>query len=166
MKDSASGYRSMDFQTLLAWESWFGGCENPLGAGEDDWIDRLIAAGVEQEATVEQVLSALKDRILTDPDLADPEERVPLETLLGGPLSLAIPGNGNEEFEAGVRRICGVFLSSPQFQLGGVPGPSRLDSPPTLAVPGSSYIDYCVSAAESMFGGNGLGCGSALLEIE
>ncbi len=163
MKDSASGFRSMDFQTLLAWESWFGACENPYG--EDDWVDLLIATGVEQEATVEQVLSALKDRILTDPDVSDPAERELLETLLGGPMDLAIPGNGNEEFELGVRRICGVFLSSPQFQLGGVPGPSRLDSPPALTVPGSSYIDYCVAAADAMFGGDGLGCGSALLEI-
>jgi hypothetical protein len=165
MKDSASGFRNVDFQTLLTWESWFGNCTNPLSE-DADWIDGLIEHAVSEGASGEQALSALKDRILTDPDLSDPDERVLLEALLGGPLDLEVPGNGNAQFEEGLRRICGVWLSSPQFQLGGPAGPSRLESPPSLTVPGSSYLDQCVDLSEALFEDGGMRCGSAELQVD
>ena len=160
MKDSSSGFRSLDFQTLLAWESWFGQCTDPMGGGAEDWVDRLIAAGTDAGSTVEDVLSALKDRILTDPDLSTEGERAVLRDVLGFGLDERL----TEEHEPGLRRVCGLWLSSPQFQLGGVPGPAGLDAP-ALVVAGSRYQDYCEAADEAMFDGSGIACSGDSLEL-
>jgi hypothetical protein len=165
VKDSASGFRTLDFQTLLAWESWFGACTNPLGEGADDWVDRLLAAGVADGATAADVLSALKDRLLADPDLGDAGERAVLEDVLGAPLDARVEGPALGEIGPAVRRVCGLWLSSPQFQLGGLPSPARAGTSPALTVPGSSWRDACDAVADAMFGGGGLACRDDGLEL-
>ena len=94
--------------------------------GEDqDFIERLITQGSQENKTLGDLVLALKDRLLTDPTLRDGEASM-LEGLLGAPLSSQVAVD--PEADARLRRACGVFLMSPQYLLAGHPGPVKADS--------------------------------------
>lgn len=153
---SEPGIAGSDYQSLIGWEYFFGQCvtrpeEMQPAQGNSDWIDALVAAAAEQDATVGQAISALKDRLHGDP-IVDAEERAALEPLSGsfdGPAASA---------EDGLRRACGVLLAAPQFRLRGVPGPVNLGASPELEVPGSSFEDRCEALGEAMYGAGAVDC--------
>ena len=160
---SEPGIAGSDYQSLIGWEYAFGQCDTrsqemqPLD-GNTDWIDALVAAAAEQDATVGQAISALKDRLHGDPTV-DAEEQAALEPLSGpfdGPAASA---------EDALRRVCGVLLAAPQFRLRGVPGPTNLGASPELEVPGSSFEERCEVLGDAMYGAGGVDCsgGQALI---
>lgn len=140
-----------DFQSQIGWEWVFGPCrtqEDELepGLGNGDWVGELLVAG--EDTTLREVLSALKDRLLTDPVITDAE--VPLlEALLEA--SLDDPNVGMND---GVRRVCGMWLSTPQFRLLGVPPEDRGDTVPVLTVAGQGFVARCEALSDAMYSGD------------
>jgi hypothetical protein len=133
-----------------------------LPAGED-WIGQLIEAAAESgEHTVGDLVGALKDRLLADPRLDDPAERAALEAVLDAKLSDPIAGDAT--LEERLRRVCGVFLASPQFLLLGLP--STVDTAvPAVTVPGNSYSEICEELAAYLFEPGQVDCLESTLEI-
>jgi len=162
MKLSSSGFRSQDFQTLLVWESWFGTCTDVYGGTHDgDWIDQLLEMAEDDGATVGDVLIALKDRLLTDPAITD-EEAALLEAVMGG---VSMDDAVTAGVEDDVRLVCGVWLSSPQFQLWGDPGVDRIGTE-TLVMPGTGYQELCEDVVDAAYGGSGVVCNADSLEVQ
>jgi hypothetical protein len=83
------------------------------------------AASVHPEATVLDAVLALKDRLVGEPEVSE-AERGPLEALLGEPLSGPA---SSPALETGLRRVCGVLVSSPMFMLWGLPPEAQYDVP-------------------------------------
>lgn len=95
------------------------------------WLPTLVAearlrADGGEDLRLIDVAIALKDRILADPVLDDPDEIAAIEALIGEPLSTPI--NDVADAESVVRPYCGALLSTPHFQLWGVAGPPRIDA--------------------------------------
>ena len=147
LKDSTQGFEGTDVQFLAAWEAYMTTCVvdtweailSPDDAGgdiEEDWITGLVEQG--EGRPLGDLVSALKDRLLADPDLSDPDERALLEALLGRPLEAEADAGTDER----LRRVCGAFLASPQFLLRGLPV-QRLGAEPGFVVGGTSFRDQC-----------------------
>jgi hypothetical protein len=66
------------------------------------------------EVLVEDLVELLKDRLLGEP-FVDEAERVPTETLLQVPLASQVAPT----IEPRLRLLCGAYVASPQFLLGG-----------------------------------------------
>lgn len=136
------GSDSVSFQGLLAWEGAVGAC----GAQPGDWISQLMgrieayraAHGV--NPTYEQIVLAVKDRVISDPTIdggvSDPDdptdedrplvpggvksevERTVLAQHFGvASLDVRVPGT---DIEPAVRSLCGALLESPQYWLAGI----------------------------------------------
>jgi len=122
LKNGERGFRGLDFQARLVWEDRFGACINSGAAG--DFVDDLVApAQADADATVEDVVEALKDRLIGHPgvDHAGGEANA-IGNMFGGALDRA-PSEVTD-LEGSVRQLCGVLLSSPQFVLSGAAGES------------------------------------------
>jgi hypothetical protein len=92
-----------------------GGCGQ--SASDRDTLDRLIDGAVERGATVGELLSALKDRILTD-GAVDAEEASLMEAVVGVPLELSVEeAIDDPAFETATRMLCGALLRTPDFLL-------------------------------------------------
>jgi len=145
--DAAPGFRGIDLQSLLAWETHLAGCRRHQKVKED-WIDRLRAEVVKVNAanprrplTRREVLAAVKDWLIGDGSIAAGEESMALAALFGWtgegaldqPFETAIQNEGDPSRVQGdrLRRFCAVLLQSPQFQLAGMT-PGGLTPPPPL----------------------------------
>lgn len=140
------GFRGLDFQARLSWEAIYGSCQpnypesddpNAPGypKGTNDFVAHLAASG----GTLEEAVVALKDRLMGEPSL-DAAERDVVESLAGAPLS------STSDLEPALRRVCGAFLASPQFLLGGAMPADTRDVPAlTPAEHGSDAV--CADAA-------------------
>jgi hypothetical protein len=135
IKDADPGYRGLDFQGRLAWEGAYGACAPPTRGDAPDFIARLVElARATEGATVGDAVLALKDRLLGEPSVDPAGEEPLLEALLGDRLS----SRELSGLDARLRKVCGVFVSSPQFMLAGtVPGDTRVV--PKLTPPEHSY---------------------------
>lgn len=126
---SEKGFRGLDFQARLFFESRFGVCGKPAGV-DDDAIDAIVAR-VARTGTVRDAVLLLKERITRDTSF-DKDERELVEGLFGGSLDRAAAG---VDLDPGLRVLCGALLASPQFQLTGIATkrtpPARLQ--PSLA---------------------------------
>ena len=142
LKDSEGGFRGTDFQGLLMWEEGYGACVDPEHFEQEwhwaqadpptDFVDTILEAAPDG-ATLADALVALKDRLLTDPDLSGPDERALIEAVAEAPLDTVLAGDG--EAEARIRRVCAAWIASPQLMLAGLPGPNRAGSATPLIVP-------------------------------
>ena len=102
------GFRATDMSSLLALESGLRACAPPPNLTEPDAIDRLVAEAAGR--THEEVVLALKDRLLTDAVLR-PGEAPLVEAVLGLPLS--DPADGDPEaLTAGLRALCSTWITS------------------------------------------------------
>lgn len=161
-RDAEPGFGELSFQSLLAWEDVYAGCENKRAQG-DDWIGRLLAEieifnrdHPHAPATLRDAAIAVKDRILADPSLststhpgATDSEVALVRALFRAPLTtVADPSLGHNELEHQLRAFCGVLLQSPQFLLAGI-APRALGERPRLlaCLPGEpcSYQQLCES---------------------
>ena len=164
------GFEDVTFQSLLAWESAFGQCENPNGS-EGDWI-RELARSASPVNTLKDLAQAVKWRLLQD-TIDDPLEQGAIARLFPGLLPAgeqegpggvtppgggSVPGGGLDippldlpdglalltplaaldpvDVETGIRRFCGVLLTSPQFML-------SMDGGSSDTVPEPPVVEVC-----------------------
>ena len=136
---SDPGIRGLDFQARLSWENAFGACQQQ----GNDYIARLAGlARSTSGATIEDAVIALKDRLLGEPFVTPGEERAEVEALVGQPLSSPVGG----DLDSQLRRLCGVYVSSPQFMLSGI-AQADGDQQPKLLLPEQSYATACTDIA-------------------
>ena len=136
---------------------------SPAASAEVDWIQRLLAHAGAEGATLGEALAALKDRLIGEPTVTGPEESKLLETLVGSPLDTPIAEA--PDAEAALRRACGVFLATPEFQLIGSSGPDLTDAYSGLIVPGTSFQTLCNELGALLFDPGQLQCGEHALQI-
>jgi hypothetical protein len=138
LRNSEAGFRGLDFQARLTWEKSYGACYNL--STEDDFIDTLVAAAAgDPAATVEELVLAVKDRMIGEPLIVDEVERTALAAVLG--VGLDQPASAVAEDK--LRRVCGVLLQSPQFLMQGMAG--RGGERPRLTPASAGYDTVCAS---------------------
>jgi hypothetical protein len=144
LRNSERGFRGLDFQARLTWEKKYGACTSPVNG---DFIDDLMAtAGADPAATIEEVVVALKDRLIGEPVIVDDAERAALGTLLAAPLT----SPAGMLTEAKLRKLCGVLVATPQFLMHGIAG--RGGARPRLTPADASYDALCTALASRGLG--------------
>ena len=157
LKNAEPGFQGFDFQARLGWENRFATCNKLPQVTTADFIDQLVArAATKPDSTIEQLIAALKDRMVGS-SIIDPEVEQPaLEAMLEHPLSAkatTLPAA-----EVALRKVCGVIASSPQFLLNGVASDAA-GSAPELTPSSASYATLCAELAEAQpFSGVVLAC--------
>jgi hypothetical protein len=145
LRNSEPGFRGLSFQARLAWEDRFGACRKP--DGNPDFIDGVLAdAAAKPEATVADLVRAIKDRIVGEP-VIQAGEAPALEVLLG---SMTAPAASVDP--VAVRHFCGVLLGSPQFTLSGLAG---RDGEVPLLTPASASTDAVCTRLDGVAIGGG-----------
>ena len=167
VKDAEPGFLGVDFQGLLSWESRFGACTNQ-GSGFDWPFYLLDALGLYfaengKPATLRQVLSALKDRMVTVPEIGDTEATA-LAAFLGVE-TLDVPAAEVEDLLGAVRQVCGLLAETPQFLLVGVNDPLYQSTAPDLVVNGLTYASQCEKWGNALFPNSEVSCSSASLTL-
>jgi len=145
LRNSEHGFRGLDFQARLTWEKTYGACRNQ-GATPDFIDDLVTTASADPAATIEEVVVALKDRVIGEPMIVDDAERTAVATLLGGTLDR--PASAVDE--AKLRKLCGVLLQSPQFLMQGIAG--RGGDRPRLTPTDAGYDALCAALASRDLG--------------
>jgi hypothetical protein len=141
IKDADPGYRGLDFQGRLTWESAYGRCQSPAGP---DFITKIGQKALATPgATVGDAILALKDRLTGEPAIEPLVEKPGLEALVGAPLESSDLG----KLDAQLRSVCGVLVSTPQFMLGGLV-PKDSSTIPTLTPADISYDTTCAYIAQ------------------
>lgn len=110
------------------------------------WLPRFVEEARARDAAggglvLRDLVRALKDRILADPVLDDPDEIAAIEALAG--ISLDTPLASLEDPEDPLRWVCAAFLSTPQFQLSGVASESTLGQEPPIVLPDAEEQAIC-----------------------
>jgi len=111
--DSSPGFNGVDFQGSLTWESNFYTCTNPNSSGS--YLRDLFAYGRTQDATVEEEVLALKDRLTAHGQFDDDDERQLVEDLLQVPLDSKVAAIDEDAFARNFSLLCGVLTQSPEF---------------------------------------------------
>lgn len=156
LRNSEAGFRGLDFQARLAWEDRYGACTKPRWV-TTDFIDALVAAGAaDSSAKVRDVITALKDRLIGEPDITMPDEQAALVAVLGTELTASASGL----LAATVRQVCGALVGAPQFLLQGIAG--RGGAHPKLTPATATYAAVCADVA----GRIGASCTSGKLSLE
>lgn len=78
------------------------GCR-PLSEPSPDFIEQLVDAAASDGATLGDAVSSLKDRLLADPDIQDPNERVVLSRPLDADLAAPVGADAEALFDDGGR---------------------------------------------------------------
>jgi hypothetical protein len=133
LSSSEPGFRGLGMEARLVWEDRYGRCD----LAQPDYVSDLMARATGAGAPLREVVLALKDRLVNEPWI-DASEIAPLESLLGAPLSTATSAS----HEASVRLVCGAYISSPQFLLGGLPAKDTRDIP-SLTPEAENYDATC-----------------------
>jgi hypothetical protein len=159
LMDGVTGFRGNNLGESLAWEEALGDCRAPFvepGEGSPDWIDALVAEAP-KDATMEAAVSALKDRLLSRPDLSDEMERLLLERLMGVPLTT--PLLEVEDAGGALRRVCSAMIASADFLLAGAPGPPAVGSSSSAWVPSDmSSTSLCDALRKGLFAPDQASC--------
>jgi hypothetical protein len=146
LRNSERGFRGLDFQARLIWEERYGACSRPSWVSAD-FIDKLVAAAhADPSATVGDVASAIKDRIIGEPAIADTAEIDAIAGLLGAGLDMP----ARAVSAAAARQLCGALLGAPQFLLQGIAG--RGGERPKLTPAEASYNAICTDVATKVAG--------------
>jgi hypothetical protein len=161
LRNSERGFRGLDFQARLVWEDRFGACNKPTWMMvEKDFIEKLVVASAgDATATVKDVASAIKDRIIGEPAIVDANEIAAMEGLFG--VSLDMPASAVTA--AAARQLCGALLGSPQFLLQGVAG--RGGDRPKLTPAEHGYDAICADVATKVAGRTVM-CGGGRLSLQ
>jgi hypothetical protein len=146
LRNSEAGFRGLDFQARLVWEDRYGACVRPRWV-QTDFIDNVVAAAAaDPNATVGDVVAAIKDRLIGEPDVSDGTESAALAAIFGK--SLDQPAAGVTADQA--RVLCGALLESPQFLLQGIAG--RGGDTPKLTPQSLRYDAVCTDVAMKVAG--------------
>ena len=169
------GFQTPDFAGLLAWETVHGQCVNPNPANPD-WISKVVVAinnwnpaTMGGPLTVEDAAITMRDWLLgygglgaSAPQGLGQTERDALLAFFGV-ASLSDPLTSVTGLETKLRKLCGMHLESPQFQLSGLVE-TGLGPKPRLRVCNTaecSYLQMCQAIAPAV--NAQLGSGSTLL---
>jgi hypothetical protein len=148
LKNAERGFRGLEFQARLEWENRFGECKAPTSMGDGavpDYIDGLLQrAAAEPTATLRDIVVALKDRLLSDPEVAGGAEQTALEAILGAGLDTV--AEDATDLEARVRKACGAMMSSAHFLLGGQASQKSV-TVPRLTPPEGTFATVCAAVA-------------------
>jgi hypothetical protein len=148
--DGETGFRGANFRESLAWEERFGACEDPsydsVFGERNDYIDTMLIE--HSAASFLDLALSLKDRLLGAPVL-DAEEQAWLEAVAGNSFD-DLSESSVEEKDQALRRLCAVWLASPQFQLDGLPN-ETVEAEPPLNGPGTDRSSLC-AYYENKFG--------------
>ncbi|HTM23533.1 MAG TPA: hypothetical protein VL172_23580, partial [Kofleriaceae bacterium] len=164
LKNGERGFRGLDFQARLVWESRFGNCTHELAAS--DFIDELVDLAAARGGTVGDVAAAIKDRLIGEPALGTeagpggPSEAQAIEAIFG--TTLDATATSAADLEGSARAFCGVLMSSPQFLLGGIAGRGA-SAPPALTTDAAGYPAVC--AALSLPDGLAVTCADGSLML-
>lgn len=145
LKNAEPGFRGFDFQARLGWENRFATCTKLPYVIGPDFIDELVA-GITPLTTLEDLVRALKDRMVGGGHLDQALEVPALEALLGSGLDTL--ASESEQPELALRRACGVIASSPQFLLNGIP-PEDTSEVPALTPVSASYVTVCAELQQA-----------------
>jgi hypothetical protein len=141
LRNSERGFRGLDFQARLVWEDRYGACARPRWV-QSDFVDKLVAsAAADPQATVGDVVMALKDRLIGEPAVLDGTEGMALADVFGKPMDQPAAGITADQ----TRLLCGALLESPQFLLQGIAG--RGGDRPKLTPMTASYDTVCADVA-------------------
>jgi hypothetical protein len=141
LRNSEAGFRGFDFQARLAWEERYGACTKPRWVSSD-FIDAIIAAGAATSgATVRDVVAAIKDRLVGEPEVFTAEEEDALVGLLGADLTAP----ATSVTPAAARQLCGALVGSPQYLLQGMA--ARGGERPLLTPAAVDYDAVCATLA-------------------
>jgi hypothetical protein len=156
IKDAQNGFNGVDFNGLLSWENRLanginpglkGECTGPLGqpCSQFEWIELMLDQAFKTPGTtVADLAVAIKDRLITEPELADDGELEIIGSIMGLDPASKMSDNDSAALEEGARRYAGLLFNTPQFMLSGVP--SRDQDPaaiPKFAVPGTDTESLC-----------------------
>jgi hypothetical protein len=95
LKDAQNGFNGVDFNGLLAWENRLangtspglgGECTGPLGqpCSQFEWIELMLDTAFKTPGTtVADVAAAIKDRLITEPEIADDGELEVIAAIMG-----------------------------------------------------------------------------------
>ena len=138
LKDGEPGFRGLDFQGRLSWETKYGACAQQ---GPNDVISKFVSLAQDTPGTtLGDVVIAIKDRLIGEPWIEPTQEKPLLVKLLASSLedqTLAL-------LDVRARIYCGLLVSSPQFMLGGMV-PRDTEQVPKLVLPGVSYDAICTN---------------------
>jgi hypothetical protein len=128
-KNTELGFRGFDFQARMGWEDRLGRCAklapNQLA---QDVIDILVErAKTPGAGTVRDLIEVLKDRIFGQTLIDELAERPALEAMLG--VSLDADASTLADANPTLRRVCGVFIASPQALASGIAPPDATEVP-------------------------------------
>jgi hypothetical protein len=138
LRNSERGFRGLDFQARLVWEDRYGACMRPAWVQKDFIDDLVAAAAMDPTATAQDVVVALKDRLIGDPVLVFDSEKAALAAIVG---PLDAPASAVTADAA--RQVCGAMLETPQFLLQGLA--ARGGDVPRLSLVG--YDQVCADVA-------------------
>jgi hypothetical protein len=145
LKSAIPGFRGLDFQGRLGWEDRFAQCNKLVSNTAPDVIDGLVErAKVPGAATVGELISVLKDRIMGETKITDAAEKTMIEGLFGA--SLASDANAAVDLGSSLRKVCGAMITTPQFLLLGVE-PKDGSEVPSATPAASSYQTLCSKVA-------------------
>jgi hypothetical protein len=154
IKDAEPGFRGVDFQGLLMWESNHRAGAKPSDVATD-WVDRLLgeitgfdAANPTNPAKLSDVVMTTKDWLLGEAEIRSGSpgeesvgERQALEAFFGVTSLDTTRAAAVSELETKLRRYVGVLLESPQFMLAGI-APRNLGQRPRLRVCNNGPCTY------------------------
>jgi hypothetical protein len=145
LKSAIPGFRGLDFQGRLGWEDRFAQCNKLVGNTAPDVIDALVATAKEPGvATVGDLISVLKDRIMGETTAPTGAEKTQLEGLFGA--SLASDANAAVDLGGSLRKVCGAMIATPQFLLLGIE-PKDGNEVPSATPTAASYQTLCSKVA-------------------
>ena len=145
LRNSERGFRGLDFQARLVWENNEALCAKPAWV-TTDFIQTLIAAAAaDPTATVSDLVSALKDRLIGEPTIDPGSETVALTAIFGDLAAI-----GTTATDAKLRQACGALVNSPQFLLAGIAG--RGGALPKLTPQAAQYPAVCMDVASHVPG--------------
>jgi hypothetical protein len=146
LRNSERGFRGLDFQARLVWENRFGACTRPTWVSSD-FIDKIVAAGAaDTTASIGDVASAIKDRIIGEPAIVDASEMDAMAGLFGATIDMP----ASKVTVAAARQLCGALLGSPQFLLQGIAG--RGGERPKLTPTDADYDAICAEVGKHVAG--------------
>jgi len=155
LRNSEAGFRSLDFQARLAWEDRYGTCTKPRWVNAD-FIDAVIGAAASGDATVRDVVAAIKDRLIGEPTIAAGAETEALVALIGADLDAPATAVTAEA----ARGLGGALLGTPRFLLQGMAGGGG--DLPALTPEPARYAAVCAALAARV---PAVRCGEATLSL-
>ncbi len=146
LKNTELGFRGFDFQAVMGWHDRFGRCEKVTpNEAKTDVIDLLLLnTATPGTGTIRDLVEVMKDRMMGMTTIEPTAEEGAIKAVLGlgAAASLEDDASSLADANASLRRLCGVFVSSPQALTTGIVPPDGFEVP-VLTPPNAKYDTFC-----------------------